>query len=214
MIELYQVSKRFGRQKALERVTLKVGPGEIVFLTGQNGSGKTTLLKIVAGLLVPDEGRVAVNGLDPQKSALEVKRFIGLLPGEDRGFYGRLTGRQNLDFFGALYGLTASAVRGRMRDLAESLGLADVLGKPFQTLSSGERQRLSLARLLLHGPPILLLDEPMRNLDSDTQKRFWEFVAGDLVRGETKAILWATHRLPEQEAAGGRILRLTRGRLE
>lgn len=213
MIELKQVSKRFGPQTALEEINLSADPGEILCLLGPNGSGKTTLLKVIAGLVSPDEGWVAVKGLDPQREAQEAKGYIGLSLGEERGFYGRLTGLQNLSFFGTLHGITGRAFRERIRELTEWLDLKEALMIPFRNLSSGHRQRLSLARALLHNPTILLLDEPTKNLDPNAQMEFQHFVLGKLVKVHQKTILWATHQLAEAEAVSGRLIFLKEGRI-
>lgn len=213
MIELKQVSKRFGRQTALEKINLKVDPGEILCLLGPNGSGKTTLLKIIAGLVSPDEGWVAVKGLDLQRKPREAKRCIGLSFGEERGFYGRLTGLENLSFFGALHGITGRAFKERINRLMQWLDLKEALGTSFQKLSSGQRQRLSLARALLHDPPILLLDEPTKNLDPNAQMAFQNLVLEKLMKAQKKMVLWATHQLAEAEAVSGRLLFLKEGRI-
>lgn len=213
MIELKQVSKRFGQQTALEGINLKADPGEILCLLGPNGSGKTTLLKIITGLVAPDEGQVSVQGLDPQRQAEQAKRLIGLSLGEERGFYGRLTGLQNLSFFGAFHGIMGKAFKERMRELDEWLNLKEALIVPFRKLSSGHRQKLSLARALLHDPMILLLDEPTKDLDPNAQMEFQNLVLEKLVEAQRKTILWATHQLAEAEVVGGRLVFLKEGKI-
>ena len=213
IIELRQVSKRFGPQAALDEINLKVNAGEIVCLLGPNGSGKTTLLKTIAGLVLPDEGWVAVKGLDPQRQALQVKRHIGLTFGDERGFYGRLTGLQNLSFFGALHGVFGKAFEERIQELAPWLGLNNALNAAAQKLSTGQRQRLSLARTLLHDPPILLLDEPTKSLDPNAQTDLQNLILEKLVKAHQKTVLWATHQLAEAEAIGGRLVILKEGRI-
>jgi len=213
MIELQNVSKRFGLQTALQEINLKVDAGEILCLLGPNGSGKTTLLKIIAGLVLPDKGSVLVRRVHQQRQSQKDKCDFGLSLGEGLGFYGRLTGYQNLSFFGALHGLSARALKGRIGELAQWLGLTEALITPFQKLSSGQRQRLSLARALLHNPSILLLDEPTKNLDPNAQMDLQNFILEQLVKEHKKTVLLTTHQIGEAEAMGRRVIFLKEGRI-
>ena len=213
MIELQDISKRFGLRSALEEINLKVDASEILCLLGPNGSGKTTLLKIIAGLVLPDKGSVLVRGVHPQRQTQRDKRDFGLSLGEGLGFYGRLNGYQNLSFFGALHGLSSRALKGRIRELDHWLGLTQALVTPFQQLSSGQRQRLSLARALLHDPSILLLDEPTKNLDPNAQKNLQNFILEQLVKAHKKTVLLTTHQIAEAEAVGERVIFLKEGRI-
>ncbi|MGH7273599.1 MAG: ABC transporter ATP-binding protein [Nitrospiria bacterium] len=213
MIELRHISKKFGPLTALEEINLKVDAGEILCLLGPNGSGKTTLLKIIAGLVLPDKGNVLVRGVHQQRQDQTDKYDFGLSLGDGLGFYGRLTGYQNLSFFGSLHGLSCRALKGRIGELAQWLGLAEALITPFQKLSSGQRQRLSLARALLHDPSILLLDEPTKNLDPNAQMDLRNFILEQLVKAHKKTILLTTHQIGEAEAVGERVAFLKKGRI-
>ena len=182
VIELQRVSKKFGPHTVLQNIDLQLDVGEVLCVLGPNGSGKTTLLKIIAGLILPDEGQVAVMGHDLRTQPLKAKRCTGLSLAEGLDFYGRLTGFQNLSFFAALHGVSGAAFKERLRELVPWLGLKDILTTHSQKLSCGQQQRLSLARALLHDPPILLLDEPTKELDPNAQVDFRNLVLEKLVK--------------------------------
>jgi ABC-2 type transport system ATP-binding protein len=177
---------------ALRGVDLQVAGGEVVGLVGPNGAGKTTLLKIISTLLQPTTGRVLVDGYDPSHDARAVRDRIGLVLADDRALYWRLTGRENLEFFGVMHGLTRRDARARAGILLDQVGLAS-RDKLVFGYSSGMRARLSLARALLARPPLLLLDEPTRALDPIACAA----VAGMIrdLADEGIAVLLSSHRL-------------------
>jgi ABC-2 type transport system ATP-binding protein len=169
-------------------------PCEVVGLVGPNGAGKTTLIKIVGTLLEPSTGRASVSGFDVVKHARKVRERIGVVLADERGLYWRLTGRQNLELFGVLGGLTRADARRRTEELLDFVDLAD-RDKLVFGFSSGMRTRLNLARALLTKPELLILDEPTRSLDPIASA--W---VGELVRrlaSEGHAVLLASHRLDE-----------------
>ncbi len=214
MIHLENVSKRFRstatsrwpwskREEvtALEGVTLSVERGDIFALVGTNGAGKSTLLKILAGLIIPETGIIEVDGFSLRRPSSALRRRVSFSPGEDRGFYARLTARQNLDFFGALYNLSKPLRAARIAQAAEQMQLTTVLDRPFQELSSGMRQRVALARAVLQRADIFLLDEPTRSLDPLSRLEFHKLLRSLAGPGRT-TILLATHDLHEaQEVA-------------
>jgi ABC-type multidrug transport system ATPase subunit len=175
-------------------VSFTVSPGEVVGLVGPNGAGKTTLLKIVASLLEPTVGRVSIAGYDIVRRRREACRRMGLVLEGDRGIYDRLTGRENLEFFGVMAGLTRTVAGQRADVLLDELGLADRDKLAFG-YSAGMRMRLSIARALLADPPVLVLDEPTRSLDP-LASRMFEGLVGDLAR-RGHAVLLSNHRLDE-----------------
>lgn len=205
--------RRAARIEALRGIDLEVRPGEIFGLLGPNGAGKTTLLKILACLVLPTEGRALVNGIDVAREEETVKRSIGFVTSDERSFYWRLTGRENLHFFARLYGLDAAGSRTRTQKLLEQMDLTEIADRQFMSYSSGMKQRLAIARALLHDPPILCLDEPTRSLDPIGAKNLRRFVSGQLNVEHGKTILLATHNLQEAEDMCHRLAILDRGRI-
>ncbi len=197
---------------ALRELDLTVRRGEILGLLGTNGAGKTTLLKIIATLVLPTAGRVTVDGFDVAREADPVKAMIGLGSSDERSFYWRLTGRQNLEFFAAFQGLSHQAACDRIEQLREQLGL-EALDRPFGLYSTGMRHRLAIARALLRQPQILLLDEPTRSLDPLAAGALHRLIRDTLVAQMGCTVLLATHNLQEAEELCDRIAVLHEGRL-
>jgi ABC-type multidrug transport system ATPase subunit len=200
-------------QTALRRISLEVKAGEAVALLGANGAGKSTLLRILATLLLPTRGAAIVAGHDSAKEPAAVRRQLGYHAGTDLGFYARLTGRENLRFFGRLNHLSDSFLRSRIPALAERFELGDALEKQVRTLSSGMIQRLSLLRALLHQPKVLLLDEPTRSLDALAATDFRRFLKNEVLHRQGTSLLFASHTLPEIELLGDRVAILKEGEL-
>jgi ABC-2 type transport system ATP-binding protein len=201
------------RIEVLRGVDLEVPAGALCGLLGPNGAGKTTLLRILAATVLPDRGRVHILGLDATRAPQRVHRAIGVVLGDERSFFWRLTARQNLRFFAALCDLPAAAARERIAELAGLLGLAGELDKPFRNLSTGWRHRLALARALLHDPPVLLMDEPTRGLDPGATARARRLIAERLVGRLGKTVLLATHDLAETRQLCDRLALLDGGRV-
>ena len=205
---LDRASKSFGALRAVVNLTLSVMPGEIYGLLGPNGAGKTTALRMLAGLLLPSSGRALLLGLDADSAP--AKRRMGFLSGST-GLYARLTPRETLQYFGRIHGLSGTDLRSRISTLAGWLGLQELLDRRCESLSSGEKQRVSLARAVLHDPPVLILDEPTAGLDVLASRSLRDFVGSQRARG--KAVLFSTHYLAEAELLCDRIGLLFRGRL-
>ncbi|MFQ5718673.1 MAG: ABC transporter ATP-binding protein [Acidobacteriota bacterium] len=198
---------------ALRDVDLAVESGEVFGLLGPNGAGKTTLLKILSCLILPDAGRAEIAGRDSAADERAVQRSIGYVTSDERSFYWRLTGTQNLTFFARLHGITGRKIRPLVAGLLERVELTDKAGEPFSSYSSGMKQRLSIARALLHDPPVLFLDEPTRSLDPVSARRIRELVRGELADRDGKTILLATHNLHEAADLCDRMAILTGGRV-
>ncbi len=165
-IAIRGLTRRFGGARpALDDVSLTLAPGAVAGLTGPNGSGKTTLLGILATLVAPSAGEATVFGCDVERGGSGVRRLIGLAPRSDTAQYGRLGARDNLRLFASLQGLTGAAARERIEALLERFGVRDEADRPLQACSTGMRQRFNLMRALIHGPRVLLLDEPLLGLD-------------------------------------------------
>ena len=198
--------------RALWELTLTVARGELLVLVGPNGSGKTTLLKILSSLILPTAGRVRVMGMDPERQANEVKAQVGLITGEGRSFYWRLSAIENLHFFATLYGLRGETAKARVSWV---LDLLEIEGpdRRVQVLSAGMKQRLAIARGLLADPPVLLLDEPTRHLDPPAAHQVQTFIRHELVGRQGKTVLYATHSLHEAVTLADRVAVLHAGRL-
>jgi ABC-2 type transport system ATP-binding protein len=197
---------------ALHNVSLTLHRGEILGLLGTNGAGKTTLLKILATLVSPSSGQASVEGCDLVREPERVKGVVGLVTGDERSFYWRLTGRQNLEFFAAFQGLGAETTVKRIAELHCQLGL-DALDRPFGLYSTGMRQRLAIARALLRRPTVLLLDEPTRSMDPLATAKLHQFFRDTLVKESGCSILLSTHSLHEAQTICDRVAVLHHGRL-
>jgi ABC-2 type transport system ATP-binding protein len=197
------------RITALHDVNLHVEAGSIHGLIGPNGSGKSTLLRTLATLVLPTAGQAFVGAHEVTASPLDVRRQIGFSTGEERSLYWRLTGRQNLEFYAALYHLPD--VSRRTAAVLERLGLAEVADQPVSTFSQGMARRLGLARAILHHPPVLLLDEPARSLDPLSRERLHALM-GQLRDEEGTTILIATQDLAEAAELCSRVTIMRRGR--
>jgi ABC-2 type transport system ATP-binding protein len=201
--------KRDARVVALDGVSLEIPPGEIHGLLGPNGAGKTTLVKILATVLVPTSGRARVLGHDVVEEARSVRPLIGIVFGGERGLYWRLTGRQNLEYWGALYKLSTSRARSRAQELLERVGLADKADERVEQYSRGMKQRLHLARGLVGDARVLFLDEPTTGMDPLAAREFRNLI-GEL-KGEGRTILLATHDMVEAENVCNRVTLIDRG---
>ncbi|KKM11825.1 hypothetical protein SY88_06455 [Clostridiales bacterium PH28_bin88] len=194
---------------ALKRVSIKVSEGEIFGLLGQNGAGKTTLVKIMATLLKPTSGRAEILGRDAGKDAAWIRRKIGILFGGDRGLYWRLSGLDNMRYFADLHRMDPVLAETRIWKLLELVGLTEVARQKVQVYSRGMKQRLHLARALLHDPTVLFLDEPTIGVDPVGSKEIRRIVL-ELAR-ESKTIFLTTHNTAEAEELCNRIAILKEG---
>jgi len=202
--------KRFGPVAAVDGVSLTVSAGEVVGLLGPNGAGKTTTLRMLAGILTPDAGCVCVGGLDLHDRPLDAKRRLGFLSG-DTQLYQRLTTREVLRYFGRLYGMADPLIEARTAQLVEELEMGEFANRPCGTLSSGQKQRANIARAFLHGPELLILDEPTVALDVISGQFIVESIRRE--RDAGRAVLFSTHIMSEAEYLCDRILLMHRGRI-
>jgi sodium transport system ATP-binding protein len=205
---LDSVSKAFGDSVVVSELSVAVPAGEIYGLLGPNGAGKTTALRMLAGLLAPTSGRARVDGHDA--ATVEAKRRLGYLSGST-GLFARLTPREVLAYFGRIHDLPHASIERRLSELVPALALDSILDRRCEVLSTGERQRVSIARAVLHAPPVLILDEPTSGLDILASRFMRDFVRSERERG--RAILFSTHYLAEAELLCDRIGFLHRGRL-
>jgi ABC-2 type transport system ATP-binding protein len=227
-IETFELTKQFPKNRglldfipgsrpsrtviAVDNVNLTVERGELFGLLGPNGAGKTTLIKLLCTLIVPTSGTARVNGYDLQQEDA-IKSSVGLVSGDERSFYWRLSGRRNLEFFASLHGLPAPQRHRRVEDVLELMELREVADQVFQSYSTGMRQRLSLARGLLNNPVILFLDEPTKSLDPIATRHLHDFIKNGLVGQRGVTVFLTTHHLEEAEHLCQRIAIMDKGRI-
>jgi ABC-2 type transport system permease protein len=208
-----QIVKRSGDQlPAVNRVDLAVREGEVFGLLGPNGAGKTTLIKLLCTLILPSSGSAIVNGFSLQQET-HLKQTIGLAASDERSFYWRLTGRQNLDFFASLFGLVGKHKSERVTSVLDQVQLLDAADRRFQTYSSGMRQRLTIARALLNQPRLLFLDEPSKGLDPIATAQLHELIRLELHERLGITIFLTTHNLIEAQQLCSRIAVMDRGQI-
>lgn len=211
VIELRGVTRRFGALTAVDEVSFSVTEGEIVGLLGHNGAGKTTLIRVINGLLPPDAGEVRVGGLDPNVDGATVRRTTGVLT-EYPALDEYLTTRENLAVYAEIHGMEDLQAEQRIEELLHRLGLWDKRDEPARDLSAGLKQRVALARGMVHDPDVLLLDEPTTNMDPVAARDVRDLIVeGVRLRGRT--VLLSTHNLAEAEALCDRVAIMRHGRL-
>ncbi len=195
--------------EALKNVSFEIGEGEIFGLIGRNGAGKTTLTKIIATLVQPTSGVVSVKNCDSVKDEVKVRSLVGLATAEERSFYWRLTTEQNLLFFARLYGFKDAEAKRRIAELFEQLDLNDLAKRRFSELSTGNKQRLAIARAILPKPPVLLLDEPTRSLDPLAAQAMRDLI----LSFKGVSILLTSHNLTEVEELCRRVAVISKGEI-
>ena len=211
MIQLDRLTKRFeGRPPAVDDLSLTVTAGEVYGLLGANGAGKTTTLRMLLGLWAPTSGDATILGCRVSQEPDRIKSFIGLVSAS-AGLYQWLTPRELMAYFGIGYSLSEARIAERIHELSRIMDLGRFLDQRCSTLSTGQKQRVNLARALVHDPPVVLLDEPTRGLDVVGSKVVFDYVAR--LRDEGKAIIVCTHQLDEAERLCDRFGVLHRGRL-
>ena len=203
--------RRSGKIVAVDRLSFTLNPGEVYGLLGPNGAGKTTTLRMILGLLKPTSGYAEIDGLRSDSAPDEIKRRIGLVSAS-AGLYQWLTPRETLLFFADLYGLSPVRANEQLQMLTDLLDLSEFLDQRGATLSTGQKQRVLLARGLIHDPPIMLLDEPTRGLDVFGTHVVFDYIRH--LRDEGKSVIVSTHRLHEAEGICDRFGLLHHGRLE
>ena len=210
MIEAKNLGKAFHDFWAVDNVNLNVEPGQILALLGQNGAGKTTTIRMLTGLLRPTRGSARVAGYDVVSDATALRSSVGVLT-EQHGLYLRMTAEEYLDFFGKVYELDATARKKRSDYLLEYFGLAAAAKRRIGEYSKGMRQKLALARTLIHEPPVLLLDEPTSAMDPESARLVRDEIAS--LRSSQRAIVICTHNLVEAEALADQIAIIYQGKI-
>lgn len=215
MIQINSLSKIFeakksGEVRAVDGISLEARQGEVLGILGVNGAGKTTLLRMLATLLVPTSGTAAIAGYDLQKQARDVRQNVGFLS-STTALYNRLKAREMLLYFGSLYGLSKASLKNRVEELIDLLEIGEFANRLCDRLSTGQKQRVSLARTLLHDPPVLMLDEPTAGLDVLASRSIVDYI--QLCRQNGKTILFSSHIMSEMERICDRVAVIHQGKL-
>ena len=210
MIEVQNLVKHFGPIRAVDGVSFVCGDGEVFGLLGPNGAGKTTTLRMLATMLQPMAGTARVDGHDVLKEPTEVRQAVGVLP-ETVGLYGRLTAREQLRYFGKLYGLADAALEGRIEELLAMLEMTEYADRRCEGFSKGMRQKVALGRALIHDPKTMILDEPTAGLDVMSARSVRDFI--DRFREEGRCVLLSTHVMSEAERLCDRIAIIHKGKI-
>ncbi|MCW4016352.1 MAG: ABC transporter ATP-binding protein [Candidatus Bathyarchaeota archaeon] len=206
------VIEKNGVTVALNKVNIKICPGELFGLLGPNGSGKTTMIKCLSTILIPDEGTVRVNGFDAQKETSMVRASLGMVVGGERTLYWKLTARDNLMYFASLYKMQRAHAKRRVDELLEMFHLSDRADERLEDYSTGMRQKVTIARALLHDPPILLLDEPTLGLDPGFSRQIRRQIR-ELSEKHGKTVLLTTHYMDEADQLCDRVAFINSGNI-
>lgn len=210
VVRLEEVTKRFGPVVAVDRLSLEIVRGEVFGLLGPNGAGKTTTVRMICGLLKPTSGKVFVFGYEMPKDALRARRHIGLLP-QESDIYEMLTGRENLEYFGRLYGLEGEELKKRVDEVLKLVGLSERADDRAGEYSGGMKRRLMVARAIVHDPELVILDEPTMGLDVFAVRRIRRLIRRLAEGGRT--VLLTTNDLEDAERTCDRVAIIDRGRL-
>ncbi|BAH07710.1 ATP-binding cassette domain-containing protein [Clostridium kluyveri] len=211
MLAIKNISKEFKDIKAVDNLSFHVSEGEIVGLLGENGAGKTTTLRMISTMLKPTKGTIEVNGYDVIREPSKVRGEIGILFGGDVGLYDRLSARENIEYFGRLYGMTQEKINKKMEELIKDLGMEEYIDRKAGKFSRGMKQKVSIARSIIHSPKVMLFDEPSTGLDVSATRIIHEFILK--CKNENKIILLSSHSMTEVEKLCDRIIIIQKGRL-
>lgn len=211
MLAIKNISKEFKDIKAVDNLSFHVSEGEIVGLLGENGAGKTTTLRMISTMLKPTKGTIEVNGYDVIREPSKVRGEIGILFGGEVGLYDRLSARENIEYFGRLYGMTQEKINKKMEELIKDLGMEEYIDRKAGKFSRGMKQKVSIARSIIHSPKVMLFDEPSTGLDVSATRIIHEFILK--CKSENKIILLSSHSMTEVEKLCDRIVIIQKGRL-
>ena len=208
MIVVRNLRKSVGAVRAVNDVSFQARDGEITGLLGPNGAGKTTTLRMLYSLLPPDDGEILIDGLDPTRDAMEIKRTLGVVP-DHRGLYARLTARENISYYGELHGMSRQQIAQRIARLVDTLDMADFIDRRTEGFSQGQRVKVAIARAMVHEPQTVLLDEPSNGLDVMSTRALRHYVRG--LRSAGRSVVLSTHIMQEVAALCDRIVIIAKG---
>jgi len=208
MIVVKNLHKSFGDVKAVNGVSFEARDGEITGLLGPNGAGKTTTLRMLYSLLPPDQGEIRIDGLDPTRDAMEIKRTLGVVP-DSRGLYSRLTARENITYYGELHGMKGETIQERIEDMTATLDMADFIDRRTEGFSQGQRVKVAIARAMVHQPQTVLMDEPSNGLDVMSTRALRHYIRS--LKAEGHSVVLSTHIMQEVAALCDRIVIIAKG---
>ncbi len=211
MIKILNISKSFKNIEALKDITLEVNDGEILGLLGENGAGKSTLLRIISTMLKPSSGTALINGLDLISNSEEVRKNIGILFGSEVGLYDRLTPKENLEYFARLNGMSKDDINLRIEFLIEEFDFKKYFQRPCMELSKGMKQKVAIARAIVHNPSVMLFDEPESGLDFKASRTVLEFM--EKCKLEGKCVIFSSHSLENIKNYSDKIAVLSKGQI-
>ncbi|GAA0860551.1 ATP-binding cassette domain-containing protein [Clostridium nitritogenes] len=211
MLEIKNLTKKFKKSTVIDNVSFKVNPGEIVGLLGENGAGKTTTLRMISTMLKITSGEAVVNNFSADKEPIKVRNEIGILFGGDVGLYDRLTARENIKYFANLYGMSDKDADVRIDELAKKFNMEEYIDKRVSKFSRGMKQKVSIARSIVHSPSVMLFDEPSTGLDVTAARTIQDFILD--CKKENKTILFSSHSMREVEKLCDRVVIINKGKL-
>lgn len=211
MVEVIGITKQFKKVKAVDGVSFNVNNGEIVGLLGENGAGKTTTLRMLATMLKISSGKAVINGYDASKEPYKVRGEIGILFGGDVGLYDRLTARENMMYFAKLNGMSDEEAKGSIANLSNQLEMQEYMDKRVGKFSRGMKQKVSIARSIVHNPSVVLFDEPTTGLDVSAARIVQDFILN--CKKQNKAVVFSSHSMTEVEKLCDRVVIIHKGKL-
>jgi len=210
MIKVTNLYKSFGKVEAVKGISFEVHDGEITGLLGPNGAGKTTTLRMLYSLLPPDKGEIRIDGLDPTRDAMAIKRTLGVVP-DSRGLYTRMSARENIAYYADLHGMSRTDTSRRIEELVETLDMADFIDRRTQGFSQGQRVKVAIARAMVHKPQTVMLDEPSNGLDVMSTRALRRYVLD--LKNAGHSVILSTHIMQEVAALCDRIIIIADGQI-
>lgn len=211
MIEVRELTKEFNDVKAVNSVSFNIQKGEVVGLIGENGAGKTTLLRLLSTVLTPTDGNANINGNSIVNSPNKVRDDIGILFGGETGLYDRLTTKENLEYFGLLNGIDKNEIMNRIKYLSKFFQMEEYLNRRTGKLSKGMKQKVAIARSIIHSPEVILLDEPTSGLDVSVTKIVHDFIKDLSRKGNT--VIFSSHNMDEVKRLCEKIIIINKGKI-
>ena len=210
MIKVTDLYKSFGKVEAVRGISFEVRDGEITGLLGPNGAGKTTTLRMLYSLLPPDKGEIRIDGLDPTRDAMAIKRTLGVVP-DSRGLYTRMSARENIAYYGRLHNISRRDIDDRIGELVETLDMDDFIDRRTEGFSQGQRVKVAIARAMIHRPQTVMLDEPSNGLDVMSTRALRRYVLD--LKDAGHSVILSTHIMQEVAALCDRIVIIAGGQI-